>query len=141
MNTERMLVWGSIGVVAAVVIAGLWLSGSPQNARAERLDERRIADLMRIVRVLERTWQDDEALPEQLEELVDGRRLAELPVDPVTQESYEYRRTARMQFELCADFARPAPRLSGVDNFWNHDAGHQCYAFDFAEQMQTGGRD
>ena len=134
MKVDRWIVVGSIVVVVAVVIAGLWLSGSPSSTRAERLDERRIDNLMRLARVLDRTWEDDEWLPEQLEELVDGRRLSELPVDPVSGEIYEYRLTGSTAFELCADFAQPTPRDSDADNFWDHDTGRKCYAFDLATQ-------
>ncbi len=134
MKSDGWLIAGSIVIVAAGVITGLWLSGSPAITRAERLDERRIADLMRLARVLERTWRDDEVLPAALDELVDGRRLAELPVDPVTATRYGYRRTGSMQFELCAEFARPMPRDSDTENFWNHDEGRKCYAFDLAGQ-------
>jgi hypothetical protein len=54
-------------------------------------------------------------------------------VDPVSDEPYEYRTTGPLEFELCAVFDRPSrPELAG--DFWFHDAGRRCFAFEVTER-------
>ena len=132
MNIHRVAVIGSIAVVVAAVIAGLWLIGSPADQRQQRLDERRVSDLEQLSQAVYRHRNERRALPASTSELVNGRRLSRLPFDPSTEEPYEYRVTGERQFELCAVFARPS-RPEDAKDFWQHGAGRHCYEFDVPE--------
>jgi hypothetical protein len=72
-------------------------------------------------------------LPTNAAELIDGRFLTRLPVDPKTREPLEYHVTGPRQFEVCATFDRPSrPDLAG--DFWFHEAGHRCFEFELNER-------
>jgi hypothetical protein len=129
MNGHRLAAIFSIAAVVAAVAAGLWSIGSPSEQRLRRLDERRVADLTQLSQTV--YWHQDQrdALPSSAAELVDGRRLSRLPLDPSTEEPYEYRVTGERKFEVCAVFDRASPPEDAKD-FWYHDAGRRCFEFD-----------
>jgi hypothetical protein len=133
MNVQRLAVVGSIAVVVAAVVAGLWLSGSPGEQRLRRLDEQRVFELGQLSSSAERRWNDEGRLPATAAELVGGQGLTRLPTDPTTREPYEYRVTAPRQFEVCATFERPS-RGELAGDFWFHEAGRRCFTFDMAER-------
>jgi hypothetical protein len=129
MNGHRLAVVGSITVVIAAVAAGLWSIGSPGEQRLRRLDERRISDLTQLSQAVLWYHTERRALPAATSDLVNGRRLSRLPLDPSTDEPYEYRVTGERQFELCAVFARSS-RPEDAKDFWYHETGRRCYEFD-----------
>jgi hypothetical protein len=133
MSVERVAVVGSIVAVVAAVIAGLLVMGSPGEQRLLRLDDQRVMDLRQLSFAAENRWTEARGLPATASELVDGRYLSRLPVDPVSGEPYAYRVTGPRQFELCAEFARPS-RPALEDDFWFHEAGPACFSFDVAER-------
>jgi hypothetical protein len=128
MNAHRLALIFSITAVVAAVAAGLWSIGSPSEQRLRRLDERRVADLTQLSQAV--YWHQDQrhALPAGAAELVDGRRLSRLPLDPSTEEPYEYRVTGELKFEVCAVFDRASPSEDAKD-FWYHDVGRRCFEF------------
>jgi hypothetical protein len=133
MNAQRLAVVGSIVAVAVAVVAGLVVAGSPTEQRRLRLDEQRISAVRELARQAEGRWETDRRLPATADQLVDGQRLTRLPTDPVTGEPYEYRITGSRQFEVCATFERASrPDLAG--DFWFHEAGRRCFAFDMTER-------
>lgn len=129
MSMNRIAAWASLVAVGAAVAAGLWLAGSPAEQRLLRLDDQRVADLGRLVRLLNLRWQATESLPAALDGLVDGQRLSRIPLDPETDAPYEYRTTGPGSYELCAVFSTPS-RAEAAGSFWSHGAGRQCFAFD-----------
>jgi hypothetical protein len=132
MNGNRLAVAGSIAAVVAAVAAGLWVIGSPAEQRLLRFDERRDADLRELAQAVNRHQSEERALPASTAELVDGRRLSHVPLDPATGEPYEYRVTGEREFELCAVFAR-ASRAADVKDFWDHEAGRHCFELEVPE--------
>ena len=131
MSPGRILLVASIAIVATAVVAGLIITGSPGTQRELRMDERRVADLRGLSNSLSRRYRETGRLPDTLGALVDGRLLAVLPRDPMTAAAYEFEPTGRTTFRLCAEFARKA-MPAGADDFWAHDAGRQCFDFDYA---------
>lgn len=129
MTVNRIAAWGSAAVVAAAVIVGLWLAGSPPTLRLERLDEKRVADLKVIAGVINDYWKTHGALPASLTDVVDGLRLSSVPTDPVTEAPYRYSAAPPNRFDLCADFAL-ASRPEDGDDFWRHQADRHCYTFE-----------
>ena len=131
MSVNRVAAITSSVMVAAVVIAGLIIAGSPGEQRLNRIDQLRVNDLQIIRNQLNRYWHQHEAVPEELGQLVDGSFLNELPRDPASGEPYEYKRTAPDAVKLCGVFARASAEDS-PDDYWYHLAGRQCFAFSFA---------
>ena len=131
MNVHHAVGYSSLGAVAIAIIVGLFLVGSPEEQRLLGLDRQRLADLRGLVRAVESYWEDNSALPTQLEELVDGRRLSRLPLDPATNVAYEYRATDANGYRVCANFSVPSADDTSED-FWFHAAGRHCYSFDLS---------
>ena len=131
MNLHRTAAYGSLGVVAVAVIAGALLVGSPEEQRLLRFDRQRVTNLQLLVRALDSYWEDNLTLPTPLDELVDGRRLSRLPLDPTTDIAYEYQITGANAYRLCADFSRPSAD-NASDDFWSHATGSHCYSFDLS---------
>lgn len=133
MSPHRIAAYASIAVVGVAIVVGLYFSGSPTEQRLLRLDERRVADLMRLSGGLSRYFAETGELPAALDELVDGRRLSSLPRDPVSDSSYVYTVTGDEQFELCAEFSRES-EYEPNENFWGHGAGRACFPFDYSDR-------
>jgi hypothetical protein len=113
---------------AAVVVAGLFMIGSPSEERARTLDERRVDDLRDISRWTNLYFDRQHRLPANFEEVsreggvgVDGR-------DPAGG-TYEYRVTSATTYELCATFQRDSSDRRGATSgdFWSHEAGRRCF--------------
>ena len=140
MNVQRVALGGSVAVVVAAVVAGLWLGGSPAEQRRLRFDEQRVLELRQLVQAARRHWDSQQRLPETATELIDGQFFTRLPTDPVTSEPYEYRVTGPRSFEVCAAFDRPSRYLPAGD-FWYHEAGHRCFTLDVTERRGDGSFD
>ncbi len=130
---RQLLIGFVIGLVGLAVITGLVVLGSPSEARARRLDERRVAALRRITRAtnLYRTRHD--RLPASLQELAQDPEVSLLARDPATGESYEYEVLGPNTYAVCARFERAdsdasyqEPESVGEDA-WRHGAGRQCF--------------
>jgi hypothetical protein len=129
MSIQRVIAWTSAAGVAAAVVAGLAVTGSPATQRLQRLDEQRVEDLGRLARAVNAHWALRRLLPGRLEDAVDGLNLRAAPLDPASGAPYDYGVTAPGKFELCASFSRPSARAAPGD-FWYHEAGRACFAFD-----------
>jgi hypothetical protein len=128
MSPDRIAAVVSAAAVAVSVLAGLWFIGSPSEQRVLRFDERRVADLRQLQNAVQFHWTQRHEVAARVEDVVDGQMLWRLPLDPESKQPYEYRVTDAQKFELCATFSRRS--LAEPDDFWFHDAGRRCYAFD-----------
>ena len=135
MSMHRIAAFGSIAVVAAAVVAGLVVTGSPSEQRLLRLDDQRVNDLQQLSRTAEFRWNEAQRLPASAADLVDGNYLSRLPVDPVTGEPYGYRVTGVRAFEVCATFDRRS-RETAAASFWFHEAGDRCFSFELEERIR-----
>lgn len=126
-----------VAAVVTVVVVGLWISGSPAQERARRIDQQRLSDLQAISYAVDAYWNtNDKNLPGSLEDLQSTRDFS-VPsiVDPATGQPYEYRQvTATGTYELCAVFETESradaqtPGYRGVFGpFWDHGIGRTCY--------------
>lgn len=136
MTLNRLVAIATTVVVIIAGVIGLYLSGSPAEQRLLRLDERRVRDLNQIANAAQRYWQKQGELPATLQQLIDGRRLNKLPVDPDSGQAYEYT-AGDKQFRLCAEFNRPTEATTTIE-FWQHPAGTHCYEFDTTVIMPPG---
>jgi hypothetical protein len=114
--------------VAAAIVAGLFVIGSPSEERARRLDERRVEDLQGISRATNVYFERHARLPSSLEELgrEGGMRIGER--DPVGA-PYEYHASGAETYQLCATFQRSSAEegRAVTAEFWSHEAGRRCF--------------
>jgi hypothetical protein len=133
----RVFATGVVAAVAAGIVGGLFLVGSPGSARMTRLDDQRELDLQMISRAVDLYWSQHAELPRDLERLSRSRnaRLRSIR-DPQTRVPYEYRITGTKTYELCAVFEgedeRAGKRYAGApaitgQRYWAHGAGRVCF--------------
>jgi hypothetical protein len=126
MSVPRLAAWTSAIAVSAALIAGFLLAGSPAEQRQERFDARRLADLQQLAWAVDDYRNEHGAVPDALGQVVDGRRLSQLPADPATAAPYAYESLPPDGYRLCATFDRPSPALA-PEQFWAHPAGNHCF--------------
>jgi hypothetical protein len=128
MRTQRVAAWASALVVAAVVAAALSIIGKPSEQRLMRLDERRVMDLRGFTGAVNRYRGQRQELPARAEDVIDGQITTRLPLDPESQQPYDYRVIDAEHYEVCATFSRPS--REPANDFWFHEAGRSCFSLD-----------
>lgn len=136
----KYFVYTIITIVAATIVAGFFIVGSPKTERMRRFDDQRVSHLQVIQSEIVNFWINKSRLPKALDELTDSIRGFQAPTDPESQMAYDYKTTGVLSFELCASFNLPSeqvmtnspkplyyPEPYGQEN-WNHDAGKVCFA-------------
>jgi hypothetical protein len=112
-------------VVGAVTLAGVVAMGLPGDLRKERLDERRVADLNQLTRMVDFFRTRRNTLPSSLDELSREPGVAALPRDPENGQPYEFRVKGPNAYELCAVFDRASE--GDGHSFWWHGPGRHCF--------------
>jgi len=127
-----------IVIVGVSIISGFFITGLPKNQRLVRLDERRISDLLSIDNKIDNYWINNRKLPDNLSQLETALNVS-LPVDPVSDASYEYIKQSDLKFELCAVFQTSAKDNVNYDitiskpinqfyaQLQNHTQGRNCF--------------
>ena len=134
-----------IGIVTLTIAVGIFIVGSPQEARLRLFDEQRVQHLQMIQSEIVFYWQQKSFLPQQLTDLVDPLRGFTLPNDPERSTDYEYIIGSDLSFSLCGVFHLPsqdrvympskpmAPYPMPMHNrpipgdSWEHEAGRVCF--------------
>ena len=123
---------GALGVMT--IVGGFLLIGSPSHIRALRLDSQRVNDLQNLQSEVTSYWQREHMLPATIDALNDPLAGYKAPVDPATNQPYEYSKTSGNTFTICATFTSASvsqnkayPMGAGTDQNFMHDAGHTCY--------------
>jgi hypothetical protein len=130
--------WIAIIFVAAAIVTGIFLVGSPMHQRLVRFDDRRLSDLQNIQYQVSNYFVSKGRLPASLEEMK-GLNEFVVPTDP-EDKAYEYSVTGDMQFKLCATFSLPSegqkdgrsaiyesPYGKPAISNWDHAAGRDCF--------------
>jgi hypothetical protein len=143
MTADRIAATVACGLVAAGVIAGFSLTGSPQNMRTQALDRRRADDLRAVVEAVQRRYAQSDtvhaaSLPDQLPPTLRASRSdgSDARHDPVTGSPYRYARETRTRFRLCATFALADDRQNNYD-LAPHAAGRVCYRFKLGSSYEV----
>lgn len=121
--------------IAAAIVGGLFVLGSPAEQRRYRLDQRRIRDLNAIAAEVDRFWRANERLPATLADLPGNSRLLDRN-DPSTDLPYEYRPIADRKFELCGEFERESKDAEAYSYGrwnWAHGRGRHCFEMSVAD--------
>jgi len=141
----KYFVYIIISIVAASIVAGFFIIGSPQEERLRRFDEQRVGDLQFLQSYIVQYWQNKGKLPENLKVLHDDLRGVIIPLDPESRKEYIYEVRGSLTFALCAEFSRPslgretlksapAPAYPvgpyggiGGGESWEHGEGRVCF--------------
>ncbi|MEK7069521.1 MAG: DUF5671 domain-containing protein [Patescibacteria group bacterium] len=145
----KLVAWVvSFGVLASIV-GGFFIMGSPAVLRMKKFDERRVGDLQNIQYQIVNFYQRKGDLPTNIEDVKDPLSgFGNIPNDPETNVSYDYKKIGKLEFELCAIFGldnnnNNNSNVSGknaiskpvrydtfgvfVNENWQHKAGKQCF--------------
>ena len=120
--------------VSVVLIFGFYFAGTPQTARKQRFDEMREQNIEQIEWIVQDYYDMNNRLPDSMEELRNSNTIERVPVDPETQEPYEYSILDEESFSLCTTFHFESSKLNrnNIEMFpttrsWEHDAGYHCF--------------
>lgn len=144
MNIRRAAAYALAGAATVAAAASLLVAGSPSQARLERYDYQRVADLQfidgAVVTYASRQYRlSGEAglptggalLPESLGALRQMPGFADIFLaDPITKQPYGYRAIDGVNYELCATFQAPSLEQvadSPLAPTWAHGAGQTCF--------------
>lgn len=152
-TARRSLAAAGLILVAAAIVGGFVIVGSPSRQRDLRFDSQRVSDLTNIQWQIVNVWQQTGKLPQSLDSLNDPISGVTVPADPETRAPYEYTVKGARDFELCATFAlesqdtkgrgaynsagssgiiAPTPAIApypgnSLDTNWTHAPGHVCF--------------
>ncbi len=94
-----------VAVLAVVVIgSGFFIVGTPAQARLARFDSQKVNDLQSIQYQVVNYWQAKQKLPATINDLNNSLAYGPIATDPQTKESYVYKATGTLSFQLCATF-------------------------------------
>lgn len=127
--SRSVLLGISVVVVAASVVAGLLVLGSPGEERARRLDSRRVSDLQGIMAATDLYWTRHNRVPESLDGLTAEAGVRINTRDPASAEAYDYQPLDSARYEVCATFEGESGEISREPekDLWAHGPGHQCF--------------
>ncbi|MGO4503694.1 MULTISPECIES: hypothetical protein [unclassified Dyella] len=127
LGVRLLAIVASLGMAAAIV-AGLGVLGSPMHQRALQLDSRRVSDLSLISMQVSAYWAQHKSLPPDLASL---KLAPPMTSDPVSGATFEYATTGKETYRLCAKFdaaSESEGRSLGTYVLrWNHLAGRYCF--------------
>ena len=128
-----MLIAASV-IVAGTLAAAFMAMDSPSQVREQRLDLRRVRDLMQLSEAIDAWQRKHDALPASLSEVAAQPGVSLAVRDPVDGAAYGYEPGTGSKYRLCAvfttDTARSDPdrgRLEYFDGRWPHPAGRHCF--------------
>ncbi|MGB5701500.1 MAG: hypothetical protein WBM48_01665 [Polyangiales bacterium] len=134
-GSARLFALAVSAAVATAVIVGLFVVGSPGDARIQKLDRRRVSDLYEIVDSVNAYWRRKESLPPDFQALSDEVHFVPHS-DPETGQLYDYRALDNGTYELCATFALECESAEDSCSHWRakpgaeiggHGSGRQCF--------------
>jgi hypothetical protein len=141
MNGDRIALAAAAVAVAAGLIGGFAVMGSPGHARAVHLDNRRIADVKAIAGRIEATYgrqgRASRPLPQRLPAnlVVPRGDGTDATADPVTGRPYAYARLGGDRYRLCVTFATAVSPGDADPTAWAHPGGPVCYRLTAGEQL------
>ena len=135
-QTPRGPAWApriAAAVVVIVLAIGLWMVGTPQQARRTEIDARRVRMLESIASQVDAYYDKARVLPPALDSLTSVSRMDPADLrDPVTSRPFEYVVLDSIHYQLCATFDT-ADSTGGPDYtvrgqaFWGHGPGPSCF--------------
>ncbi len=127
-------------IIAFVIIAGsiAWgfsVLGSPHTQRLQKYDDEKVSDLTNINNAITSWYSGKGSLPASIEELSTLNSYYFNTLDTQTQAPYEYVKTDKTTYDLCAEFNTSSPEAGKPNMYmrplgyvsWTHQAGHYCF--------------
>jgi hypothetical protein len=132
-RTGNYFAWGATILVIASLVWSFSVIGSPMSERQRRFDDQRVNDLVQIQYQIINYWQLKGQLPTDIAQLTDPISGFKAPLDPESDNAYEFVKTGAKAFQLCAKFDLPS-RESDVSRYgygpnenWKHGVGRTCF--------------
>lgn len=132
MTLKKVWFGISLFIIVGSISWGFLILGSPLTQQFIKYDEQKISDLENLKGLVSSYWRINKHLPESLADIKNFSKPTVIPEDKQTNESYEYRKTNEVQYELCAKFNKDSDRAmlspymyEGVA--WSHPAGRYCF--------------
>jgi hypothetical protein len=146
MTAEKIGAVTACALVAAGLVAGFSLVGSPQHARTQAFDRRRSDDLDVVAERLRTRYATagparSPRLPPMLPHDLRAMRAdgSDATRDPETGAVYRYVRDDARRYRLCATFALAGEgRINTAIGFERHPAGPSCFRLDVLETGRPG---
>jgi hypothetical protein len=136
VNIRRILPYFAIAVVAGGAIWAFVTIGTPGHARLAALDRIRTSNLYEIALAMHDRFGTSNGVPASLPSDLKPSDFGTVGTrgnfasDPQSGAPYEYRRTDRNVYQLCATFALSYRPARPADRGWKHPSGHACFEFD-----------
>jgi hypothetical protein len=131
----------SLIIVIASVVTGFFFIDSPQKVRNQRHDQQVINQLDQIDSSVNEYFILNKNVPAKLEDLTKDKTRTtfiseDTLKDPDTGKNFDYRKTAKDTYEICATFSISDSELSDTQQFdkvlverWAHkNSGKQCFS-------------
>ncbi|MDE2334904.1 MAG: hypothetical protein KGK10_10245 [Rhodospirillales bacterium] len=129
MRSGAVLLAAFIAVVAASVVVGLFLIGSPGEQRLRRLDDARVTDLQNLSGEIAAYVRTHHALPPTVEAA--SRPGYAIPRDPVSRQPYGYDVIDATHYRLCAVFQTAAADVAVYEGREaHHGKGQTCFTYE-----------
>ncbi len=138
----------SVVIILIGVVGAFFIIGSPKTANLVKLDQQKISDLQETQYQIVNYWQRKEALPISLAVLSDPISGFNVPVDPQTNQPYEYivKDSENLSFLLCATFNKEGANMygetrpmsipeKGYAENWQHGVGRACFERTIDKQL------
>lgn len=128
MRTADLAIAGLATVTGLAIALGLYATGGPDQARQQRRDEYRLADLGRLKTTLDcLAAQNGGIVPAEMQPTGDCL-FPDLPTEPVTGAPYGYVRTGDTSYQLCAAFETDLGHLP-VYQSRHFDPATGCFSY------------
>jgi hypothetical protein len=136
--------WAPRVAAAAVVVVlaiGLWMIGTPRQARRMEIDAQRVRSLEQLSLTIDTYYMVERTLPPVLDSLMTSKWATSVDArDPVTGQPYGYMVMDSIHYQLCATFDTADstgdwPSHTRGSRFWAHDAGRHCFRLRVTSQV------
>ncbi len=131
----RKYFYSTLCIVVIVFLSGILFVESPHETRLRKIDQLTISKLDNIDRAINDYFEDNEQLPDYLEEL--HKEVVYLHSDGIegviNGEVFEYRVLEEQKYRICADFNLATEEINKdmpkeyYEERWKHKAGKECF--------------
>ena len=138
LTSKSRKIWRLISgfLVLVSIVWGFSVLGSPRTQRLYKYDEQKVSDLQSLNNQVTNYYVDKGTLPNTLDEMAKGNYYV-ASVDPQSQKPYEYKKTSKLTYSLCAEFNKASddkntsnPHILSYpynNSSWVHPAGNYCF--------------
>lgn len=139
LTPKSRMVWRIVSgvIILGSIIWGFTVLGSPRTQRLYKYDEQKVMDLQTLSSLVENYYQIQKTLPNSIEDSqkVMNSSYYQVATDPQTHQPYEYEKTGKTTYNLCAEFNKASPEATSPNIYarpigyqsWIHPAGHFCF--------------